>query len=112
MIGSTILHYRIVRKLGHGGMGEVFLAEDTNLRRQVAIKFLSDAFAGDPERLARFTREARALAALAPLCWRTIGPIGQRWPVPGRPAPASESACPLRCLLGRLRSKGNEGSRF
>jgi serine/threonine protein kinase len=64
MIGTTISHYRIVRKLGHGGMGEVFLGEDTNLHRHVAIKMLPDVFAGDPERLARFTRETRALAAL------------------------------------------------
>ncbi len=65
MIGSTISHYRIIDKLGHGGMGEVFLAEDTNLNRHVAIKVLPDVFCGDLERLARFEREAKLLASLS-----------------------------------------------
>jgi len=64
MIGKTVSHYRIVEKLGAGGMGEVYRAEDTNLSRQVAIKVLLDIFAGDPEKLARFEREAKLLASL------------------------------------------------
>jgi serine/threonine protein kinase len=64
MIGQTISHYRIIEKLGAGGMGEVYRAEDTKLDRQVAIKILPDIFAGDPERLARFEREAKVLASL------------------------------------------------
>ncbi len=56
--------YRIIDELGRGGMGRVYRAEDTSLSRHVAIKMLPDAFAGDPERLARFEREARLLAAL------------------------------------------------
>ena len=64
-IGQTISHYRIIEKLGQGGMGEVFLAHDTSLDRKVALKFLPDIFSGDPERLARFEREAKALAKLA-----------------------------------------------
>jgi serine/threonine-protein kinase len=64
MIGKSLSHYRIVDKLGQGGMGEVFLAHDTSLDRKVALKLLPGAFAADPERLARFEREARLLAAL------------------------------------------------
>ncbi|TNF77282.1 MAG: serine/threonine-protein kinase [Acidobacteria bacterium] len=64
MIGRTVAHYKILEKLGEGGMGEVYRAEDTKLGRQVAIKVLPQAFTADPDRLARFEREARALAAL------------------------------------------------
>src|SRR6202140_2850748 len=64
MIGSTIAHYRITAKLGEGGMGEVYRATDTKLGRGVAIKVLPAAFANDPERMARFTREAQVLASL------------------------------------------------
>jgi serine/threonine protein kinase/WD40 repeat protein len=64
MIGTTLFHYRITEKLGAGGMGEVYRAEDANLDRQVAIKVLPDIFSGDPERLARFEREAKLLASL------------------------------------------------
>ena len=64
MIGTTLSHYRITEKLGAGGMGVVYRAEDTNLNRQVAIKVLPDLFSGDPERLARFEREAKLLASL------------------------------------------------
>ncbi|NWG13627.1 MAG: protein kinase, partial [Acidobacteria bacterium] len=64
VIGKSLSHYRVIEKLGHGGMGEVFLAEDTNLNRRVAIKVLPEAFAEDSERLARFEREAKLLASL------------------------------------------------
>jgi len=64
MVGNTILHYRIIDKLGQGGMGEVYRAEDTNLHRHVAIKVLPDEFACDSERLARFQREAEVLSSL------------------------------------------------
>jgi eukaryotic-like serine/threonine-protein kinase len=64
MIGKTLGHYQIASQLGKGGMGEVYLADDLNLNRKVALKFLPDAFAGDPERMARFEREARLLASL------------------------------------------------
>src|SRR5437763_6457463 len=62
--GSRIGSYEIVSPIGAGGMGEVYRARDTKLHRDVAIKVLPDLFAQDPERLARFEREARTLAAL------------------------------------------------
>jgi serine/threonine protein kinase len=62
--GQMFGPYRVLDKLGEGGMGEVWRATDTTLQREVAIKFLPAEVAGDPERLARFAREARLLAAL------------------------------------------------
>ena len=64
MIGTSLGHYRIERLLGSGGMSDVYLAEDTKLGRQVALKVLSHDVARDPERRERFEREARAAAAL------------------------------------------------
>jgi len=64
MIGRVLSHYEILDKLGDGGMGTVYRARDTKLKRDVAIKVLPEAFAGDPERLKRFEREAQLLASL------------------------------------------------
>jgi len=64
MIGTTLAHFRITDKLGEGGMGEVYRAEDMKLGREVAIKVLPELVAGDAERMARFEREAKLLAAL------------------------------------------------
>jgi serine/threonine protein kinase len=64
LIGETLSHYRVVEKLGAGGMGEVYRAEDTVLGRDVALKVLPETFTRDAERLARLEREARVLATL------------------------------------------------
>jgi serine/threonine-protein kinase len=64
MIGQTLLHYRVLSKLGEGGMGEVYLAQDTKLERNVALKVLPEEMARNPRRWERFVREAKAVAAL------------------------------------------------
>jgi len=64
MIGKTLSHYKVIEKIGQGGMGEVYRAEDTSLSREVAIKVLPEQFTQDPQRLARFEREAKLLAQL------------------------------------------------
>jgi len=64
MIGRTLSHYKVIEKIGQGGMGEVYRAEDTSLKREVAIKVLPEQFTKDPQRLARFEREAQLLASL------------------------------------------------
>ena len=64
MVGTTISHYKVLEKIGEGGMGEVYRATDTKLNRDVALKILPKQFASDAQRMARFQREAEVLASL------------------------------------------------
>lgn len=77
MIGKIVSHYRVLEKLGEGGMGEVFLAEDTRLERKIALKFLSKEMTSNKEACKRFEREAKAAASLNHPCIVTVYDINQ-----------------------------------
>jgi serine/threonine protein kinase len=107
-IDQTLWHYRIVEKIVHGDMGEVYLADDTTLDRKVARKFLPEAFSSDPERMIRFKSEAKLLASLnRPNIVGTHG-LEQAY---GNSLPALEyvEGETLQARQGNRRSKGLPG---
>src|SRR6266487_214948 len=98
MTVQSIAHYRVTGKLGEGGMGAVYRATDTKLNRDVAIKVIPDSYAQDPDRMARFAREAQVLASLNhPNIAAIYGLVGDGSLAAGAGAPR-----PVRALVMEL----------
>ena len=104
--GTTLGPYRVTAKIGEGGMGEVWQAHDTQLGRDVALKILPEAFATDPDRLARFQREAQVLASLNHPNIAQIHGIEEAEGARARVPELVEGPCggPIEALISRGRS--------
>lgn len=100
MIGKTIANYKILEELGRGGMGVVYKAEDTKLKRTVALKFLPSQLSSDPEAKERFIHEAQAASALDHPNICTIYEIGETMPGPGEPG-EGQSYIAMACYDGQ-----------
>ena len=103
MIGRKLAHYRITAALGAGGMGEVWRAIDEKLGREVALKVLPEEFADDPDRMARFEREAKVLASLNhPNIAHLYGleRVNTKWQRGRLPHPAPPMASPRQAIPG------------
>ena len=100
--GTRLGHYDVTSLLGEGGMGQVWQATDTQLNRQVALKILPDAFASDPDRLARFEREAKTISSLNHPHICTLHDVGEHCKGVRRPTrPTSCALTPARPRAGR-----------
>jgi serine/threonine protein kinase len=108
MIGKTILHYKILEKIGEGGMGVVYKAEDTKLKRTVALKFLPQDLSRDDESKERFIHEAQAASALDHNNICTIYEIDETKPAPGEPGDG-QMFIAMACYDGETLKKKIEG---
>ena len=110
MIGKSISHYKIIEKLGSGGMGVVYKAQDTKLDRFVALKFLPPGFGTDEEEKQRFIHEAKAASGLDHTNICTIHEIDETEPAPGEPGAGPVRSVASSALPGR-RSRARSGAR-
>ena len=113
-VGARLGHYTVTAKLGEGGMGEVWEATDTKLNRQVALKILPEAFATDPDRLARFQRETQVLASLNHPGIAQIHGLSGRPPSPTTWISEELQKCspPSRTGVSRLPTSGGSSDRW